>query len=773
MARPLLHEADVVLLDGRLVHIRPIQPSDESSLAEFHLSLSERTVYLRFFMQKPELSQSDREHLTHVDYFNRFALIATHHSSIIGVGRYDVIPGQIPSTAEVAFVVADAMQGRGLGSVLLEHLAAAARERGIQRFEAEILRINQAMLATFRKAGYEVHTSSDVDTVLVHIDLKPTPTSVAVMREREQRSERRNMELLLTPNAIFLEAHGQMGDLVLQNLISSPYAGAVGGYSLSQPIPAGAHSCATPLDLAEITNGRVDLFISDSTASNMQDVIEYGARVNAAAIILLSAVDVEKDSGDSQIELLHQARNVGIRILGPSSFGLINSSVGLNASVITRPPQPGEIALFSHSGALGTSILERMASRNLGISSFLSAGHRIDVSGNDALQYWQTDVHTTIIMLYLETLGNPEKLFRLARRSDKPIVMVHAGGAGLRTPSGHLVPSMSLSSHEINSVLINCGCLVVSTVDQMLDVTSILHGCSADIDGDLRIFSNSNAMSMQAINFARLHNVDIDENIVVIERSDPNILERLQEFHAMKSETASPLLILYVPPVDGNDRSEGIISLCQRLSLNAVLVHTGKTRPYTEHDVPIFADIEQALTAFATVANRRIPSSSTNMPYSDLDEGIDVLPHNLDLSSVVKPVGLRVVESPTVGDWRIEIVNDVVFGPLIKVLPDAELAQMLDIAEVHVCPTSESDVRQALAIHPWGLNITGLPELVARLSWLPIRYANLARIELRGVHVAEEGNAFSAASSLITPGIHKVQVASREMSTAQRRKVKE
>ncbi|MDF3049202.1 MAG: CoA-binding protein, partial [Pseudonocardia sp.] len=156
-------EADVVASDGGVVHLRPILPSDADALVAMHSRLSERTRYLRYFGPYPYISPRDLERFTVVDHRTRVAFIALLGDEIIAVGRYEGLPGpgdvdvaDPPRSAEVAFVVRDDHQGRGLGSILLEHLSAAAREIGVRRFEAEVLAENHQMVRVFRDAGYQV-----------------------------------------------------------------------------------------------------------------------------------------------------------------------------------------------------------------------------------------------------------------------------------------------------------------------------------------------------------------------------------------------------------------------------------------------------------------------------------------------------------------------------------------------------------------------------------------------------------------------------------------
>ncbi|MGO3814119.1 MAG: GNAT family N-acetyltransferase, partial [Cellulosimicrobium funkei] len=207
---PVEWEADVVLRDGTTTHVRPIRPEDADALQRFHVGQSERSTYLRFFAPMERLSERDLERFTRVDHVDRVALVAVRPrdgapgdggEDIIGVARFDRTG---PAEAEVAFNIADSAQGRGLGSVLLEHVAAAARERGVRRFTAEVLPQNGKMLAVFREAGYDVRQQMDDGFVQVSVDLDPTERSRAVMADREHRAEARSMQGLLGATSVVL-----------------------------------------------------------------------------------------------------------------------------------------------------------------------------------------------------------------------------------------------------------------------------------------------------------------------------------------------------------------------------------------------------------------------------------------------------------------------------------------------------------------------------------------------------------------------------------------
>lgn len=197
---PSQWEADVVMIDGGTGHLRPIQPKDAERLVAFHNRLSAETIRYRFFAPHPTLSPAEVEDFTQVDHDQRVALVAVLGEDLVAVGRYDRIPGT--DVAEVAFVVDDAQQGRGWGSVLLEHLAAIASERGVRRFEADVLTDNVRMVRVFVDAGYQATRSYGKDAIHLVFPIEPTAASIAVMQSREHRAEARSIGRLLSPRSI-------------------------------------------------------------------------------------------------------------------------------------------------------------------------------------------------------------------------------------------------------------------------------------------------------------------------------------------------------------------------------------------------------------------------------------------------------------------------------------------------------------------------------------------------------------------------------------------
>ena len=475
-------EADVVLTDGGTAHLRPITPEDADLLRDFHARLSPETIYFRFFAPYPKLSNRDVERFTKVDYDDRVALIATIGGVMVAVVRYDRIDAEDAEadTAEVAFVVADAHQGRGLASVLLEHIGAVARERGLRRFIADVLPENRRMVNVFREAGYTAQQTFDEGVLRLTLDLEPTEDAVEVMRAREQRAEARSISRLLTPTSVAVigasRAAHSIGQTALRNLLASDFQGPVFPVHPEANAVAGVRAYPSVLEIPD----PVGLAVVAVPAEMVYDVVEQCAAAGVHGLVVVSSGFAESDSSGGrqrQEDLVRTARAAGLRVVGPNCLGIANTDpeVRLNATLAADIPTRGPIGFFSQSGALGRAILQRVAQRGMGLSTFVSAGNRADVSGNDLIQYWEEDPETTVVLQYLESLGNPRKFTRLARRlaQHKPVVAVRSGGSSHGIPLGHAAEAVALPDYAVTSLFHQAGVVRVEDITQMFDIAQL------------------------------------------------------------------------------------------------------------------------------------------------------------------------------------------------------------------------------------------------------------------------------------------------------------
>ncbi|GGX80930.1 bifunctional acetate--CoA ligase family protein/GNAT family N-acetyltransferase [Streptomyces anandii] len=490
---PAHWEADVVLRDGGTARIRPITAEDADRLVSFYEQVSDESKYYRFFAPYPRLSAKDVHRFTHHDFVDRVGLAATVGGEFIATVRYDRVgadgmPASGPSDeAEVAFLVQDAHQGRGVASALLEHIAAVARERGIRRFTAEVLPGNTKMIKVFTDAGYTQKRSFEDGVVHLEFGIEPTDRSLAVQRAREQRAEARSVRRLLAPGSVAVvgvgRTRGGVGRGILDNIRDAGFTGRLHavnrafGEDLKEIDGVPAHRSVRDID------GPVDLAVVAVPAEHVPEVVAECGEHGVQGLVVISAGYAESgpEGRERQRALVRHARTYGMRLVGPNAFGIVNTSpeVRLNASLAPEMPRPGRIGMFAQSGAIGIALLSRLHRRGggvtgvTGVSTFVSSGNRADVSGNDVLQYWYDDPDTDVALMYLETIGNPRKFTRLARRTAaaKPLVVVQGSGSA---PQGHTVRATRLPHATVSALLRQAGVIRVDTITELVDTGLLL-----------------------------------------------------------------------------------------------------------------------------------------------------------------------------------------------------------------------------------------------------------------------------------------------------------
>ncbi|MGW8377262.1 GNAT family N-acetyltransferase [Streptomyces sp. ODS28] len=525
-AYPQHWEADVVLRDGGTALVRPITEDDAERLTRFYERVSDESKYYRFFAPYPRLSHRDVHRFTHHDYVDRVGLAATVGGEFIATVRYDRIdatgrPASAPAEeAEVAFLVRDDQQGRGVASALLEHIAAVAGERGIRRFSAEVLPANSKMIKVFTDAGYSQRRSFEDGSVHLTLDLEPTERSLAVMHAREQRAEAHSVRRLLAPRSVAVigvsRGPGGAGRTVLEGLRAGGFTGSA--YAVNSNLPAaseaesggaegGAELGGVPAyrSVAELPEP-VDLAVVAVPAAQVSSVVRECGEHGAQGLVVLSA-----DFGrDEQRELVRLARSYGMRLIGPNAFGLMNTApdVRLNATLSPELPQRGGAGLFTQSGAIGIALLEGLHRRGTGLSTFVSAGNRADVSGNDVLQFWDDDPDTEVALLYLESIGNPRKFTRLAKRiaARKPVVVVKgARHSGSAPPPGHAAPVSRTPDATVTALLRQAGVIMVDTVTELIDAGTLLVHQPLPSGPRVAVLGNTESLSLLSYDACLAH----------------------------------------------------------------------------------------------------------------------------------------------------------------------------------------------------------------------------------------------------------------------------
>ncbi len=485
---PTEWEADVLLTDGGTARLRPIRPDDAQRLVDFYSRVSPESKYLRFFSPYPNLSARDVRRFTQVDYASRVALIVTLGDSMIGVGRYDRIDDDSTRSvrAEVAFLIEDAHQGRGIGQLLLEHLAQAARERGIDRFVAEVLPQNRRMAQVFADAGYRVSKAIEDGVLEVEFPITPTNTSVGVMERREHRAESTSVRRLLNPMRVAVYGPSERISGVIRAIRTGGFAGEVIAVRPSREPFAQAGS--------REFRGRVDLALASVDGADLADIVIDAAHRGARGVVLLTGTDFDRRDN---VALVNLARAYGVRALGPDALGVINTAEPVRLNATPGPmPRRGGAGLFCQSAAAGVTTLSRVVREGLGVSSFVSTGDYADVSANDVMQYWEDDDATRVCLLSLDSIGNPRKFSRIARRLTrrKPVV-VFAPGAGDR--AARAGERGAPVGDVMDALFRQAGVMVVRRRGAMINIAAVAARQPLPSGPRARIISNSAPLARQ------------------------------------------------------------------------------------------------------------------------------------------------------------------------------------------------------------------------------------------------------------------------------------
>ncbi len=551
---PAHWEADVLLLDGGAARLRPIKPDDAEKLVAFYTRVSPESKYLRFFAPYPQLSQHDVDRFTRVDYRTRNAFVVTIGGDVVAVGRYDVSDDACRQ-AEVAFLVEDDHQGRGIAQLLLEHLAQSARERGIASFVAEVLAGNGRMLQTFREAGYRVSRAFEDGVVHLEFPIASTDTAVGVMQSREHRAEARSMERFFLAGSVAIIGASRHADTIgrtlVRNLVVGGYSGRVYVVNPAADAVGGMPAYKTVQDIPD----HVDLAIVAVPADAVQDVVLDCAAKGVHGLVVVSSgfAETGKEGRRRQRQLVGLARSYGLRLVGPNCLGVINTdpAVCLNASLSPLMPPRGRVGFFCQSGALGVAILETVSRRGLGLSTFVSAGNRADVSGNDLLQYWEEDTATEVVLLYLESIGNPRKFSRIARRvaRNKPVVAVRSGRTTQGVPVGHSVRASVAPQAAVDAMFRQAGVILVDTLDELFDVAQLVAHQPLPMGPRVAVVGNSDALGLLAADSAAAAGLTVEQAVSLGADATADDFERALD-DAIDNARVDSVIAVFIPPLN-------------------------------------------------------------------------------------------------------------------------------------------------------------------------------------------------------------------------------
>lgn len=472
----------LVLRDGSTAGVRPATASDRDAVRRFFDELSPTSRRLRFLATATASEELLTQLCDNRDPLKALTLIVCRRSEqgthIIGIGSYFA---DSEASAEVAFAVDDEFHGRGIATALLERLAPYGRDQNFEYFSASVLPDNYEMLDVFRDSGFDVHSTTDAGTIEVRLSLQPSTASIAASDERERQATIASLRAILQPRAVAVvgasRRESNLGRRVLESLFASGFKGPIYPVNRSVAELHGERCYPSPRDLPP----GVDLAIIAVPRESVLAAVDDCAVAGVKGIVVISAGFAESDARgrELQAELVERVRGYGMRMVGPNCMGVLNTepAIGLNASFAERLPPPGRIALASQSGGLGLAVLNLAATRRIGLSIFVSLGNKADISGNDILQYAEHDPATSVVLLYLESFGNPRRFGQLARRVSraKPIVVVKSGrtAAGLRAAASHTA-GLAASELAVDGLFRQAGVIRADTIDEMFDIAACL-----------------------------------------------------------------------------------------------------------------------------------------------------------------------------------------------------------------------------------------------------------------------------------------------------------
>lgn len=575
-AYPTEYEFDVVLRDGAGISIRPIRPDDDQLMLDLFERLGPESRYFRFFRVKRSLDPEELKYFTTVDYERRMALVALAQDRIIGVGRYDALEDD-PSTAEVAFAVADDHQGRGVGTELLQLLTSYARSRGVKRFRAFVLPENRQMMRVFRNSGYELTRSLEEGMYTVDFPVEESEDSMAAWGERERRAVTASLGPIFVPKSVAVVGAStnpvSIGNRIFRNLLKEGFTGPLYPVNPNARVVNSVRAYPSVKDIPD----DVDLAFIVVPAAVVLDVVRECAEKGVRGIVVISAgfSEVGEEGAARERELLSIVRRAGIRMVGPNCLGLLNtdSSVSMNGTFSPVYPPAGNLALSSQSGALGIAILDYAREARIGLSHFVSVGNKADVSGNDLLLAWEDDPNVDVILLYLESFGNPKKFSRIARRiaRRKPIVAVKSGRtqAGSRAASSH-TGALASSDVAVEALFRQAGVIRVDTIEELFGVGRLLADQPIPLGRRVGIVTNAGGPGILAADALEANGLEL-----------PTLSEELQEMlrEKLPAEAATSNPVDLIASAGPAEFDHAVSSLIESGEVDSVMVINVEVTP--------------------------------------------------------------------------------------------------------------------------------------------------------------------------------------------------
>lgn len=630
-ASPPAPALDVILRDGSTLRLRPPEAGDVETLVGFFSSLSERSLYQRFH-GIPRVGAELVEPFVEPDWGETGTLVGELDGRVVGLGTY--VRLRDPTSAEVAFAVADEYQGRGIGTRLLEQLAALAAARGIERFLAVVLPDNRAMLSVFTNAGFVVRREIEGGSVEVEFPIAPTEQYRERVDERDHVAVAASLRPFFAPAVVAVigasRRRGSIGGELFRNVLAADFTGAVFPVNRSGESVAGVRGYRSVEEIPDAVDLSVVCLPGEGVLAAAEESLRKGVR--ALCVISAGFAEVGAEGLERQERLLALVRAHGARLIGPNCLGIAAAGSQLNATFAAKAPPWGSVGVSSQSGALGLALIEAAESRGIGMSAFVSIGNKADVSSNDVIEYLEEDDATRLIALYVESFGNPRKFARIARRVSrrKPILAMKSGrtSAGVKAAASHTA-ALTSSDAAAQALFRQAGVIRAETLEELADLAVLLSTQPVPRGNRVALLTNAGGLGILAADACEAAGLELpplgDETtgelakVLPKEASLGNPIDMLGSATAASYEQALPLvladrgvdaaIVLFVPPVTATaDEVAGAVARAaagaDKPVLAVIIDASGVPRALAEAGVAAFAYPESAARALGRAVAR-------------------------------------------------------------------------------------------------------------------------------------------------------------------------
>ena len=735
-----VNQVDVVLRDGSTLLVREACAGDEPELRRFYDALSRESLYFRFFAIR-KTCDAEIARIKSAEPADDVVLVGESGGRILAVAS-STRNRRVRDRADVAFAIADALQGRGVGTRLLERLAEIARRHEIRFFDADVLGDNTRMLRVFEDSGFVIEHSLDSGVCHVVLSLEDTDRARDLAASRAFTAATASMTHVFAPRSIVVvganRERGRIGSELLHNIVQGDYTGRLFVVHPSADSIEGVRAYPTVGAIPEAVDLAVVCVPAHAVVPIAEDCIAKG--VKALVVISAGFSETGPDGRTREAELLQRVRHAGVRLVGPNCMGIINTdpAVRMNATFAPIRPRPGRVALSTQSGALGFAILDYARQLNIGFSTFVSVGNKADVSGNDLIQYWAQDPGTDVILLYLESFGNPRKFTDIARRVSrvKPIVAVKAGRskAGARAASSH-TGALAASDAIVEALFRQAGIIRTDTLEELFDVAALLANQPLPRGRRVAVLTNAGGPGILAADTCEAHGLELpalsDQTVAELRSALPataslkNPVDMIasataaQYEHALgtllRDEHVDAVLVIFIPPLvtEAEDVAGAVRRATDANPGKPVLAVCMSTAPMPDALAPVpgYRFPEAASIALARAAAygawRQRPQGR-RLRFDDVDEvrarriteqalarGGGWL-HPDEATGLVAAAGIPVAAGETASDEDAAVGYAARIGyPAVLKAVGADIVHKTDVGGIHLNLADESDVREA------------------------------------------------------------------------------